>query len=41
MEETVADTWTWLQSLGGVAPQRPDRPEKGISAEQEAKLLGL
>lgn len=41
VEETVADTWTWLQSLGGVAPQRPDRPEKGISAEQEAKLLGL
>lgn len=41
VEETVADTWTWLQSLGGVAPHRPDRPQKGISAEREAELLGL
>ncbi|MET9960732.1 NAD-dependent epimerase/dehydratase family protein [Streptomyces sp. NPDC006326] len=41
MEETVADTWAWLRSLGGVAPQRPDRPRKGITAEQEAALLGL
>ncbi|MEU9039989.1 NAD-dependent epimerase/dehydratase family protein [Streptomyces sp. NPDC048352] len=41
VEETAADTWTWLQSIGGVAPQRPDRPAKGISAEQEAALLGL
>ncbi|MFE2328072.1 NAD-dependent epimerase/dehydratase family protein [Streptomyces sp. NPDC059385] len=37
--ETVADTWTWLRSLGGVAPHRTDRPQKGISAEQEAALL--
>ncbi|WP_107484147.1 NAD-dependent epimerase/dehydratase family protein, partial [Streptomyces sp. NRRL B-24572] len=28
-EETVADTWAWLESLGGVAPQRPDRPGAG------------
>ncbi|MBT2403088.1 MULTISPECIES: NAD-dependent epimerase/dehydratase family protein [unclassified Streptomyces] len=41
VEETVADTWAWLQSLGGVAPQRPDRPRKGITPEQEAALLGL
>ncbi|MFE9566669.1 NAD-dependent epimerase/dehydratase family protein [Streptomyces sp. NPDC006487] len=41
VEETVADTWTWLRSLGGVAPHRPDRPQKGISAEREAALLGL
>ncbi|MFF5701254.1 NAD-dependent epimerase/dehydratase family protein [Streptomyces sp. NPDC012794] len=41
VEETVADTWAWLRSIGGVAPQRPDRPEKGISAEREAALLGL
>ncbi|WP_329376690.1 NAD-dependent epimerase/dehydratase family protein [Streptomyces sp. NBC_01351] len=41
VEETVADTWTWLQSIGGEAPHRPDRPKKGISAEQEAALLGL
>ncbi len=26
VEETVADTWRWLQDLGGMAPQRPDRP---------------
>ncbi|MFD9307236.1 NAD-dependent epimerase/dehydratase family protein [Streptomyces sp. NPDC060048] len=41
VEETVADTWTWLQKLGGVAPQRSDRPAKGISPEREAALLGL
>ncbi|MCX5380209.1 NAD-dependent epimerase/dehydratase family protein [Streptomyces sp. NBC_00091] len=41
IEETVADTWAWLRSIGGVAPQRPDRPRKGISAEREAALLGL
>ncbi|MFE1233647.1 NAD-dependent epimerase/dehydratase family protein [Streptomyces sp. NPDC058745] len=37
--ETVADTWTWLESIGGVAPQRPDRPVVGLSAEKEAALL--
>lgn len=41
VEETVADTWAWLRSIGGVAPHRPDRPRKGISAEREAALLGL
>lgn len=41
VEETVADTWAWLRSIGGVARQRSDRPEKGISAEREAALLGL
>ncbi|MFF4099173.1 NAD-dependent epimerase/dehydratase family protein [Streptomyces sp. NPDC001903] len=41
VEETVADTWAWLQSIGGTAPHRPDRPDKGISAEREAALLGL
>jgi nucleoside-diphosphate-sugar epimerase len=39
--ETVADTWTWIQSLGGVAPQRPDRGAKGVPPEKEAKALGL
>lgn len=39
VEETVADTWTWLQSLGGVAPQRPDRPVLGLDPETEAKVL--
>ncbi|MGW1793292.1 NAD-dependent epimerase/dehydratase family protein [Streptomyces tubercidicus] len=38
--ETVTDTWAWLQSLGGVAPQRPDRPAVGLSAEKEAAVLG-
>ncbi|MEU2871169.1 NAD-dependent epimerase/dehydratase family protein [Streptomyces olivoreticuli] len=39
-EETVADTWAWLRTLGGVAPQRPDRPAPGLAPELEAKLLG-
>ncbi|MGW5849622.1 NAD-dependent epimerase/dehydratase family protein [Streptomyces sp. NPDC055254] len=41
VEETVADTWTWLQQLGGVAPQRSDRPAPGIDPAREAALLGL
>ncbi|MER7463226.1 NAD-dependent epimerase/dehydratase family protein [Streptomyces sp. NPDC097981] len=41
VEETVADTWAWLTSLGGVPPQRPDRPAPGLDAEREAALLGL
>lgn len=39
LEETVADTWTWLQEIGGRAPQRPDRPDVGLSPEAEEKLL--
>ncbi|MET9701163.1 NAD-dependent epimerase/dehydratase family protein [Streptomyces sp. NPDC006529] len=39
VEETVADTWSWLQALGGAAPQRADRNAPGITAEQEAALL--
>lgn len=39
--ETVADTWAWIQSLGGVAPQRHDRGAKGVDPEVEAKALGL
>lgn len=39
VEETVADTWRWLQDLGGVAPQRPDRPHSGLDPEVEAKVL--
>lgn len=38
--ETVADTWAWLQSIGGTAPQRPDRPQLGLDPEVEARLLG-
>jgi len=39
VRETVADTWAWLQSIGGVAPQRPDRPFKGIAPATEAAFL--
>ncbi|NGO43151.1 SDR family oxidoreductase [Streptomyces ureilyticus] len=39
VEETVTDTWAWLRSLGGTAPQRADRPEKGLDPEVEAKVL--
>ncbi|WP_017585931.1 NAD-dependent epimerase/dehydratase family protein [Nocardiopsis ganjiahuensis] len=39
--ETVADTWKWLRSLGGEAPQRPDRPQVGLDPEVEARVLGL
>ncbi|MFG2075385.1 NAD-dependent epimerase/dehydratase family protein [Nonomuraea maritima] len=38
--ETVADTWAWLQSVGGSAPQRPDRPQLGLDPKVEARLLG-
>lgn len=37
--ETVADTWAWLRSIGGVAPQRPDRPALGLDPSVEATLL--
>ncbi|WAZ21275.1 SDR family oxidoreductase [Streptomyces cinnabarinus] len=39
VEETVADTWKWLRSLDGSAPQRPDRPLKGVDPEVEARVL--
>ncbi|MFK4227276.1 SDR family oxidoreductase [Streptomyces sp. NPDC019890] len=39
--ETVADTWAWLESIGGAAPRRGDRPVVGLAPEVEAKLLGL
>lgn len=37
--ETVEDTWNWLRSIGGVAPQRPDRPAVGLAPETEARLF--
>ncbi|GGN84537.1 reductase [Streptomyces albiflavescens] len=40
VSETVADTWSWLRSLGGVAPRRPDRPAVGLDPAVEAKVLG-
>jgi len=39
LQETVDDTWEWLRSIGGVAPQRPDRPVIGLPAETELRLL--
>jgi 2'-hydroxyisoflavone reductase len=36
---TVVGTWSWLTSIGGVAPQRPDRPAVGIQPELEARIL--
>ncbi|GAA1789880.1 SDR family oxidoreductase [Actinomadura chokoriensis] len=39
VQETVADTWQWLQSIGGRAPQRPDRPVVGLAPGKEAETL--
>ena len=39
--ETVADTWSWLQGLGGVAPLRAGRPPVGLDPLVEAKVLGV
>ncbi|MEX1077931.1 MAG: NAD-dependent epimerase/dehydratase family protein [Homoserinimonas sp.] len=41
LRETVADTWDWLQSIGGTAPHRADRPRVGLDPAVEAELLGL
>ncbi|MEO3825962.1 NAD-dependent epimerase/dehydratase family protein [Actinomadura sp. B10D3] len=40
VQETVTDTWEWLQSIGGRAPQRPDRPVVGLDPVTEAAVLG-
>ncbi|WP_221351843.1 SDR family oxidoreductase [Streptomyces beigongshangae] len=39
VSETVADTWNWLQDIGGSAPQRPDRPVPGLDPALEEKVL--
>ena len=39
LRQTVADTWDWLRSIGGVAPRRPDRPAVGLPEEKERALL--
>jgi nucleoside-diphosphate-sugar epimerase len=39
VEETVADTWRWLRTLGGPAPRRPDRPPVGLDPVAEARVL--
>ncbi|MQY14815.1 hypothetical protein SRB5_49910 [Streptomyces sp. RB5] len=38
--ETVRDTWAWLTSIGGTAPQRGDRPVVGLDPGVEAGVLG-
>ncbi|WP_181309949.1 NAD-dependent epimerase/dehydratase family protein [Nocardioides campestrisoli] len=38
VEETVADTWRWLRTEGGL-PSRNDRPPLGLSPEVEAALV--
>lgn len=37
--ETVADTWRWLQDLGGTVPVREGRTAPGLDPEVEAKVL--
>ncbi len=39
VQQTVTDTWEWLQSIGGQAPQRPDRPVVGLASDKEAEVL--
>jgi len=41
VEETVGDTWEWLQSVGGVLRKRSDRPAVGLDPVVEAKVLGI
>jgi nucleoside-diphosphate-sugar epimerase len=41
VEETVADTWEWLRSIGGSAPERAGRPAVGLDPALEAKVLGV
>lgn len=40
MEETVADTWAWLQREGTPAPPSARAGDLGLSAEEERRLLG-
>nr|WP_314143607.1 NAD-dependent epimerase/dehydratase family protein [uncultured Rhodococcus sp.] len=39
VQETVADTWVWLQSLNGRTPMRGGRPPVGLPAECEAAIV--
>src|SRR6202000_217910 len=43
VEETVADTWRWMQALPPRHrfPSRPDLPRRGLSAEQEQSVWWL
>jgi 2'-hydroxyisoflavone reductase len=39
--QTVADTWAWLRSLPGPAPQRADRHPVGVDPSREQAALAL
>jgi 2'-hydroxyisoflavone reductase len=39
VRDTIADTWSWLQTLPGTATIRPDRPSVGLDPAVEAKVL--
>ena len=39
VRDTVRDTWEWLESIGGEAPQREDRPRLGLDPIVEAAVL--
>jgi nucleoside-diphosphate-sugar epimerase len=39
VRETVADTWTWLSSLEGPPPLRPDLPRPGLAPDKERAVL--
>lgn len=39
LQDTVADTWSWLSTIGGTAPQRPDRPVLGLDPAIEDSVL--
>lgn len=39
VQETVADTWVWLQSMNRRTPTRGNRPPVGLLAEREAAIL--
>ncbi|WP_242911034.1 SDR family oxidoreductase [Actinomadura terrae] len=39
IQDTVTDTWEWLQGIGGEAPLRADRPQLGLDPEKEREIL--
>ena len=40
VEETVADTWAWLQAEGDLPPV-PDRPAHGVDPDREREGLAM
>jgi 2'-hydroxyisoflavone reductase len=37
--ETIADTWAWMQEIGGPPAQRPDRQAPGLDTAIEERIL--